>query len=179
MSAALHLANSDDMDRLLPLVDACRQEGMTPPAAKSAADGGAVAVAGNAAVKISPRVQAAEAAEAEARHEALLELLGGTPLGVIYLIGPRRSPIGYIALSFGHSIARGGIIGSVEEFYLRRALRGRGIGTEVLGNLLRALSSHGLRALRVETEADAPGAGLFRRLGFREAAGQRVLTRAL
>ncbi len=173
MSAALHLANSDDLDRVQPLVDASLHD------ARAALAPAEVAVGAGAASRPSKRAQAAEAAEAAARQEALLELLAGTPLGVIYLIGPRRSPIGFIALSFGHSISRGGITGSVEEFYLRRALRGRGIGTEVLGNLLRALSSHGLRSLRVETEADAPGAGLFRRLGFREVADSRVLARDL
>jgi len=86
------------------------------------------------------------------RRAALLPLLEGSPHGAVYLIGPGRAPIGYIAISFGWSLAFGGMQGAIDEIYIRPAVRGRGIGSEVLLALPRALAGAGLRALHLEVE---------------------------
>ncbi len=137
MSAALHLAGTDDLDRLEPMV-----------AAYHALEG-------------------IPSTEAD-RRAALLPLLDGTlPFGVAYLIGPRRSPVGYIVVSFGYSVELGGIDGFVDEFFIRERVRGRGIGTEVLGKLLPALSDTGVRALHLEVARDNDAAQrLYGRAGF-------------
>ena len=74
---------------------------------------------------------------------ALTPLLEGTPLGVAYLIGPRRSPVGYIVISFGYSVELGGIDGMIDEFWIRPPVRGRGMGMDVLLGLVPALAGHG------------------------------------
>lgn len=70
MTAALHLATEDDLDRLLPLVTA---------------------------------YHAFETIEQndKVRRAAILPLLQGSPLGAVWLIGPRKGPVGYIAITFG------------------------------------------------------------------------------
>jgi GNAT superfamily N-acetyltransferase len=100
------------------------------------------------------RAEAGQAAEAAAMRAALAPLLDGTPHGAVYLIGPPRAPIGYVALSFGWSLAAGGLTGRIEEMHIRRAVRGRGIGAEVLGSLPRALAGAGLCALDIEIGRD-------------------------
>jgi GNAT superfamily N-acetyltransferase len=51
--------------------------------------------------------------------------------------------------------------------HIRRAVRGRGIGTEVLGSLPRALAAAGLCAIEVETgREDARARTLFGRQRF-------------
>lgn len=137
MSAALHLAGPDDLDRLEPMVAAYHSfEGI----ATTEAD----------------------------RRAALSPLLDGTlPFGVAYLIGPRRSPVGYVVVSFGYCVELGGIDGFVDEFFIREKVRGRGIGAEVLGKLLPALSESGVRALHLEVARDNEAAQrLYRRAGF-------------
>ncbi len=91
--------------------------------------------------------------EAE-RQAALAPLLEGAPHGAIYLIGPARAPIGYVAVSFGWSLALGGLDAVIDDLYIRASVRGRGIGAEILGSLPRALSAAGLKALHVRVDPD-------------------------
>ena len=114
------------------------------------------------------------------RRDALAPLLEGSPHGVVYLIGPPRAPIGYALLSFGWSLARGGLTGHLAELHIRRAVRGRGIGSEVLVSLPRALAGAGLRSIDVEVDtSDARARAFFSRLRFRPREDCVTMTLAL
>lgn len=147
MSAALHLAAAEDIDRLLPLVAAFHAlEGI--------------------------------GSDEEARRAALTPLLEGSPLGCVYLIGPRAAPLGYIAISFGWSIEFGGMDGFIDEFYIRDAVRGRGVGSEVLNALLPKLDQAGVKALHLEAAKDRPRlARLYARAGFQTREPYTLMTR--
>lgn len=111
--------------------------------------------------------EAGRTGDEAATRAALLPLLEGCPHGAVYLVGPPRAPIGYVALSFGWSLAAGGLTARIDEMHIRRAVRGRGIGTEVLGSLPRALAAAGLCAIEVETgREDARSRTLFGRQRF-------------
>lgn len=146
MSAALHLAGPDDLQKLLPMVTAYHaQEG----------------------IELSP----------EARETGLLPLLKGSPHGAVWLIGPRKAPVGYIAITFGWSIEMGGLDGFVDEFFIRENVRGRGMGTEVLAALVKELAGGGLMALHLEVSPGNERAQrLYRRLGFRTRDGFHLMT---
>ncbi len=114
----------------------------------------------------------------EKRAEALRPLLDGTPHGVAYLIGPRRSPVGYIIISFGWSVELGGIDGFVDEFFIREAVRGRGMGSDVLTGLLPALAEHGVKAIHLEVDReDARAQKLYQRSGFAPRERYMLMTR--
>ena len=116
----------------------------------------------------------------EARRAGLAPLLDGSPHGAVYLIGPGRAPIGYIIVTFGWSVALGGMTGTVDEITIRPGVRGRGIGTEVLTNLPKALAGAGLMALHVETAAgDTRAQRFFSRLRFQPHDGAIRMTRPL
>ena len=137
MSARLHLATADDLERLWPMV---------------------------AAFHNSENVTQTD----EQRLGALSPILAGSPHGAIWLIGPRKAPVGYVMISFGWSIELGGLDGFVDEFYIREGVRGRGMGTEVLLALLRDLSASGLKALHLEVDQTNTSAQkLYTKLGFR------------
>ncbi|WP_170390361.1 GNAT family N-acetyltransferase [Ruegeria arenilitoris] len=102
------------------------------------------------------------------RRDALTPLLEGIPHGCIYLIGPSRAPLGYIILTFGWSVEFGGMDGFVDEIYIRPAIRGRGIATEVLLDLPKALAGAGLMALHLEVDRTNEAAQkLYLRTGFK------------
>lgn len=121
MSAALHLARPEDLDRLTAMVGAFHAE---------------------------EGLQGSE----EARRDALRPLLEGIPHGCVYLIGPARAPLGYIIVTFGWSVEFGGLDGFIDEIWLRPAVRGRGIASEVLGQLPKALAGAGMKALHLEVD---------------------------
>ncbi|MBS4010167.1 MAG: GNAT family N-acetyltransferase [Roseovarius sp.] len=114
------------------------------------------------------------------RRAALLPMLEGSPHGVTYLIGPGRAPIGYIVISFGWSVEFGGLDGYVDEFYIRPSVRGRGIGSEVMISLPKALAGAGLKALHLEVRRDNDKArALYRKLRFEPRDAYSLMTCAL
>lgn len=146
MSASLHLAGPDDLDRLMPMVEAYHaHEGLKT--------------------------------SAESRAAGLAPLVEGSPHGAVWLIGPRKSPVGYIAITFGWSIEMGGLDGFIDEFFIRENVRGRGMGSEVLAALLVELSNSGLTALHLEVGPENERARrIYKRLGFRTREGVHLMT---
>ncbi|WP_300550466.1 GNAT family N-acetyltransferase [Roseovarius sp.] len=114
------------------------------------------------------------------RHAALMPLLEGSPHGATYLIGPGRAPIGYIVISFGWSVEFAGLDGFVDELYIRPGVRGRGIGTEVMSSLPKALAGAGLKALHLEVRRDNTRARkLYEKLRFFPRDDYCLLTREM
>lgn len=112
------------------------------------------------------------------REAAIAPLLEGSPLGCVYLIGPRRAPVGYIVITFGWSVEFGGMEGFIDEFFIRQTVRGRGVGSEVLTGLLPQLDAAGLSALNLEVRADNERLQkLYARAGFRLRNGYHLMTR--
>lgn len=136
MTQVLHLATSDDLDKLERMVGAYHAfEGI--------------------------------GTDTDARRAALQPLLDGSPHGAVWLIGPKMAPVGYIAVSFGWSIELGGLDGVIDEFWIREAVRGRGMGGEALLALQKALKAAGVAALSLEVAPDnAIAQRLYARAGF-------------
>nr|WP_253913243.1 GNAT family N-acetyltransferase [Pseudoruegeria sp. HB172150] len=110
-------------------------------------------------VRLLPLIEAYHAFEGiqqddETRRTAVLPMLQGSPHGAIWLIGLRRAPVGYIAISFGWSIELGGMDSFIDEFFIRENVRGRGMGTEVLTTLLPQLAQAGVKAVHLEVSPE-------------------------
>lgn len=149
MSAALHLAGVDDIDRLLVLSGAFATEMGMP-------------------------------SDDEHRARALGPLLEGSPHGAVYLIGPKRAPVGYLVLSFGWSIEFGGLDAMLDELFIRPGVRGRGMASEVLQTIPKVLGEAGLRGLHLEvTTDDAATQRLYAKAGFKLRNGYHLMSRAL
>ena len=105
-------------------------------------------------------------------------LLDGSPLGAVWLIGPKSSPLGYVMVTFGWSMPHGGMVGWLEECYIRPSVRGRGIGTEVLHAVAVNLGRAGMQAMHaILPAADPDAAARFcARAGFRPLPGVRMMT---
>ncbi len=144
---ALNLAKPEDIDRLIPLVEAFHAEGDI-------------------------------AMDDATRRGAIMPLLEGSPHGAIYMVGPGRAPIGYVAIGFGWSIEFAGMDGFIDEFYIRPGVRGRGIGSEVLRQLPKALASAGLKALHLEVaHTNERAQNLYSRLRFEPRSNYMLMSR--
>ncbi|MCX8953196.1 GNAT family N-acetyltransferase [Ruegeria sp. NA] len=118
--------------------------------------------------------------DADKTRNALAPMLDGIPHGCVYLIGPGRAPLGYIILTFGWSVEFGGMDGFVDEIYIRPAVRGRGIATEVLLDLPKALAGAGLMALHLEVDRNNETAQkLYLRTGFRQRDRYMLMSKVL
>lgn len=116
----------------------------------------------------------------DGRRAALTPLLDGSPYGAIYLIGPPRAPIGYMVVCFGWSVEFGGLDAILDELYVRPGVRGRGIATESLIALPRALAEGGLRAIHLEVEREnAAAKKLYARAGFTSREKYMFMSRVL
>lgn len=101
------------------------------------------------------------------RRDGLMPLLEGSPHGATYLIGPPRAAIGYVIVTFGWSVEFGGLDGFIDEIFIRPAVRGRGLATEVLHTLPKALSEAGVKALHLEVDrTDDATQRLYAKSGF-------------
>ncbi|WP_095589187.1 GNAT family N-acetyltransferase [Actibacterium ureilyticum] len=134
--------------------------------------------------RIAPMVAAFHAEQGltttEADRMAALELLfSGEVQAAAWMIGPRRAPVGYIVIAFGFSIELGGREAFVDEFFLRGAVRGRGMGTQVLQALLPMLREMGVRAVHLETKGNGERVALYKRAGFALRDGYCLMTRVL
>jgi ribosomal protein S18 acetylase RimI-like enzyme len=115
-----------------------------------------------------------------ARRAALMPLLEGSPHGAVYLAGLLRAPVGYIVVSFGWSVEFGGLIGVIDEFYIRPSVRGRGLGTEILATLPKALGRAGIHALHLDVARDKPKVQrMYERAGFVAREGDVMMVRLL
>ncbi|MFD0857793.1 GNAT family N-acetyltransferase [Roseovarius aquimarinus] len=115
-----------------------------------------------------------------ARRAAVEPLLDGSPHGAIYIAGPVRAPIGYAAISFGWSLEYGGLDGILDEIYIRPGVRGRGIGTEILSALPRALGGAGLRTLHLEVaRGDDKTRAFYEKMHFEGRDGYILMSRRL
>lgn len=101
------------------------------------------------------------------RRKALTPLLEGSPHGAVWFIGPKISPVGYVAVSFGWSIELGGMEGFIDEIWVREKVRGRGMGSEAVTTLMKSLKEAGLRALHLEVAEGNLAERMYKRAGFR------------
>lgn len=124
------------------------------------------------------QTEAGIARSEEARRAALMPLLEGSPHGAVYIAGPVRAPIGYVVVSFGWSLEFGGLDGFIDEIYIRPGVRGRGIGTELLSAIPKALSGAGLKALHLEVHRENEKARkLYEKLRFEDRSHYMLMSR--
>ncbi|MFD1341855.1 GNAT family N-acetyltransferase [Litorisediminicola beolgyonensis] len=146
---SLHLATSEDTDRLLPLIAAFHAE-------------------------------RGYETDLETRAEAVAPLLDGSPHGAIWIIGPRKAPVGYIAVCFGWSLEFGGLDAVIDEIYIRPAVRRRGMGSEALDGIAKALREAGVRAMHLEVaREDEQAQRFYARARFKPRDGYMFMSRVL
>lgn len=124
------------------------------------------------AARLVPLIAAAQSEAGLAPDEgriadALGLLFSGEVQAAIWVIGPRRAPVGFLALSFGFSLALGGREATVDTLYIRPAVRGRGMGGQAMHLIVPMLRQMGVLALHaVPPQEGSAGARICARNGF-------------
>ena len=99
--------------------------------------------------------------------EAFSALLADSRLGRVWLIEQGSTVAGHIVVTFVFAMEYGGHMAVVDDFYVRPAFRGAGLGTAALAEVRRACTELGMRAMRVEVGGDnAVAQAMYRRVGF-------------
>lgn len=101
-------------------------------------------------------------------REAAENLLHNPSLGRIWMIHLGSEVVGYIVLSFDYSLEYGGKCGWVDEFFVRKGNRGKGIGSEALRFFAERARELGARTVHLGVRRGNPAINLYRRAGFKE-----------
>ena len=100
-------------------------------------------------------------------QEAFAALLADPRLGLVWLIEQSSTAVGHVVVTFAFAMEYGGLTAVVDDFYVRPAFRGAGLGTAALAEVCRACAELGMRAMRVEVGGDnAVAQSVYRRIGF-------------
>ena len=104
-----------------------------------------------------------------AAARAFRSLLDEPRQGCIWLVEVEHKPTGYIVLTLSFSMEYGGLRGFVDDFFVRPAARGRGLGAAALEAVKQTCHELGVRAILVETgPEDHPARAVYARAGFKE-----------
>ena len=83
-------------------------------------------------------------------------------------------------ICFGWSVEFGGLDAIIDEIYVRPGVRGRGIASETLIALPRALAAGGLKAIHLEVDRTNNAAlKVYTRAGFRPREDHMLMSRKL
>jgi ribosomal protein S18 acetylase RimI-like enzyme len=123
-------------------------------------------------------------AHAPVNARALHRLLRSPRAGVVWVIesgaGASRSPIGYLVLTIGYSLERGGRDSFIDELYVRPQQRGRGLGALAIATAEVAARRLGVRAVHLEVDTGNERARrLYERSGFALRERYHLMTKVL
>lgn len=98
---------------------------------------------------------------------AFSALLDEPRLGRVWLVERGGAIAGYVVVTFVFAMEYGGMLGVIDDLFIRPASRGRGLGTATLLDVREACAGLGLRALRVEAgRENAAAQAAYRRAGL-------------
>lgn len=98
---------------------------------------------------------------------ALQRLLADASLGQAWLIRVGDEPAGYVVLTFGYSLEYGGRDAFIDELFIARGFRGRGIGKQTLDFVAAEAKALGVIVLHLEvTRSNDVAKRLYTRAGF-------------
>jgi GNAT superfamily N-acetyltransferase len=106
----------------------------------------------------------------ETRYAELARMLVAKPdMGRMLVVEESGALVGYAVIGFGFSLEFGGRDALLDEFYLREAFRGHGIGTKVVEVVEDLCRAQGISAIHLEADHfNARVHEYYKRMGFRD-----------
>jgi GNAT superfamily N-acetyltransferase len=107
---------------------------------------------------------------------AMRRLIADPSLGRAWLIEVDAQPAGYAVLTLGYSIEFGGVAAFVDEFFVSRRFRGRGVGTKTLELVSDEARKLDVAILLLEvTQSNERAKRLYHKAGFADR-GHHLMT---
>ena len=96
-----------------------------------------------------------------------LTLISSSTLGKIELVQVYSQPVGYYCLSYGYSLQRHGRDAILDEIYIDKRSRNKGIGQRTIRHFLLALKRNGFKGLYLFVKKkNVHAQRLYKRIGF-------------
>jgi GNAT superfamily N-acetyltransferase len=112
--------------------------------------------------------------------KAFAAILADERLGYVWLIDEQGKNVGHIVLTLRFGMEYGGLIACIDDLFVVRPSRNRGLSTIALVQVRDFCKRLGVRAITVEVgHSNAPAQALYRRLGLTEVPDRQLLTLAL
>jgi ribosomal protein S18 acetylase RimI-like enzyme len=95
------------------------------------------------------------------------KLLKGRDLGAVLLIIDDEKVVGYLVLALGYSLEFGGRDAFIDEFFILKQYRGKGLGRTALRQAEKTARNLGVKAIHLEvTRHNSSVIDLYKRDGF-------------
>jgi ribosomal protein S18 acetylase RimI-like enzyme len=105
---------------------------------------------------------------------AFVTLLADPSQGAVWIVERDDAPIGHVVLSIRFAMEFGGLLGYIDDLYVRPGDRGVGAAGAALRAVVEDCRRRGCRAIEVEVSPDnAPAQSVYRRLGMVPGADRR------
>ena len=102
-----------------------------------------------------------------AAERTFAALLGAPALGLVWLLESDGQPAGFVVLTVSFSMEYGGLRGFVDDFFVAKRFRRRGLGRLALEAVKSECARREVRALLVETgPSNHEALSVYRRAGF-------------
>ncbi len=102
-------------------------------------------------------------------EKALRNLINSEDLGRVWLINFNSNPVGYIVLCFSYSLVSYGQDGMIDEFYIKEKYRNKGIGTDVIRQVIKNSKKLGLKSLYLEVNKhNTEAQGFYKKHEFKK-----------
>jgi GNAT superfamily N-acetyltransferase len=101
-------------------------------------------------------------------RSAMNDLLRDSSLGRVWIIATGSETVGYIVMAFDYSLEYRGKGAWVDEFFVRPAYRGQGIGAHALAFFTGQARELGVKVVHLEVNHGNPAIELYRRTGFED-----------
>lgn len=113
----------------------------------------------------------------EDRRAAISRILGDTGIGEMWLIETAGAAVGYLVLAYGFSIEFNGRDAFLDEIFVTKAARGRGLGRAALRKARDDMAARGVKAIHLEVAVDNDRAQkLYSEEGFALRRGYKLMS---
>lgn len=112
-------------------------------------------------------------------EESFRRLLGNEALGAVWIAREGPELVGYVVLTLRHSMEFGGLVGHIDDLFVRAGFRRKGAGSALLTALHQACRSLELEAVHVEVGSTNHAAWtLYRAFGLEANSDDRQILTA-
>jgi GNAT superfamily N-acetyltransferase len=107
--------------------------------------------------------------------DAFSTLIADPALGAVWIISADDAPIGHVVLTIRYAMEFGGLIGYIDDLFVRKAHRRLGAATAGLEALVAECNRRGCKSIHVEVgPGNVAAVALYRRFGLAPGADERL-----